>query len=245
MLILFDIDMTLITTGGAGMKAMQDAGRELFGASFSTDGIEFAGRLDPLIITDMLVKHGVADGPARHTEFRAVYRRHLERRLQQPGNRTALPGVTELLRELAGRAVMLGLLTGNFEETGSMKLRACGIDPTGFAVRVWGDECRVHPPRREHLVPVGLERGRAVLKRPLEPAHVAIIGDTPHDVACARAHGCRSVGVATGKFGLDDLRAAGADVALSDLSDTHRVISWLMKSCGPDEPSGTLGNSPH
>ena len=244
MLILFDIDMTLITTGGAGMKAMQDAGRELFGPSFSTDGIEFAGRLDPLIITDMLVRHGVEDAPSRRAEFRRVYRGHLERRLQDPGKRMALPGVMDILRELRARPVMLGLLTGNFEETGSMKLRACGIDPTGFAVRVWGDECRVHPPRREHLVPVGLERGRAAL-RTLQPANVAIIGDTPHDVACARAHGCRSVGVATGKFGVEELRSAGADLALSDLSDTHRVITWLMNSCLTDEPGGTLDKSPH
>ena len=244
MLILFDIDMTLITTGGAGMKAMQDAGRELFGASFTTDGIEFAGRLDPLIITDMLVRHGLEDGPARHAEFRAVYRRHLERHLQQPGKRMALPGVMEILGELRRRAVMLGLLTGNFEETGSMKLRACGIDPTGFAVRVWGDEGRLRPARREHLVPVGLERGRAALGR-LEPAQVAIIGDTPHDVACARAHGCRSVGVATGKFGVEELRRAGADLALSDLSDTHRVVSWLMNSCRMDDPGGNLDKSPH
>jgi phosphoglycolate phosphatase-like HAD superfamily hydrolase len=231
LLILFDIDMTLITTSGTGMKAMADAGRELLGERFSsTDGIQFAGRLDPLIIADIYKRHGVEDAPERHREFRAAYGRHLKRRLAEPGIGRALPGVLDLLAVLFGRGdVLLGLLTGNFEETGSMKLRACGIEPDQFRIKVWGDESPHHPPKREDLVPVGIARARALPERAaLHAREVTVIGDTPHDVQCARAHGCRSLGVATGHFSGADLSAAGADLALPDLADTRRVVDWLL-----------------
>jgi phosphoglycolate phosphatase len=95
---------------------------------------------------------------------------------------------------------------------------------------VWGDESPHHPPLREHLPPVGLERYRRHTGRELEPRRATVIGDTPHDVRCARVHGCRSLGVATGSFRVDALREAGADLALDDLSDTERVLNWLVPS---------------
>jgi phosphoglycolate phosphatase-like HAD superfamily hydrolase len=229
MLILFDIDMTLISTGGAGMKSMTDAGKELFGPSFSTDGIQFAGRLDPLIISDMLVRHGVPDEPGRHREFRDVYRRHLITRLACSTQSRSLPGVTGLLSALGPRKdLVVGLLTGNFEETGCLKLRACGIDPGQFAVRVWGDESPHHPPKREHLVPVGIARGAAARRGALRAEQVTVIGDTPHDVHCARVHGCRSLGVATGHFTQEQLREAGGDLVVADMSDHESILAWLM-----------------
>jgi phosphoglycolate phosphatase-like HAD superfamily hydrolase len=230
MLLLLDIDMTMISTGGCGMKAMTDTGRELFGPAFSTDGISFAGRLDPLIISDMLRKHGIEDAPERHRQFRSVYKGHLERRLATPNIGRSLPGVQELLAALSRRSeITLGVLTGNFEETGSMKLRACGIDPTIFAVAVWGDESPHHPPKREHLVPVAITRAERQRGSTLHPKQVVVIRDTPHDIHCARAHGCRSLGVATGHSNLDELRAAGADLALPDLSSTTSVLDWLLE----------------
>src|SRR5436190_147149 len=125
MLVLLDIDMTMITTGGSGMKAMADAGRELFGAGFTTDSIDFAGRLDPLIVGEMLLVNGLADTPEHRQRFRIAYREHLHRRLAQPGIGRSLPGVLQLIDALPRQGAILGLLTGNFEETGSMKLRAC------------------------------------------------------------------------------------------------------------------------
>ncbi len=239
MLILLDIDMTMISTGGCGMKAMTDTGRELFGPTFSTDGISFAGRLDPLIISDMFLKHGIQDAPERHREFRSIYKGHLERRLATPSIGRSLPGVQDLIAVLSRRPeVTLGVLTGNFEETGSMKLRACGIDPAIFAVAVWGDESPHHPPKREHLVPVGITRAERHRGSRLHPKQVVVIGDTPHDIHCARVHGCRSLGVATGHSTLDELRAAGADLALSDLSSTPSVLDWLL------EPAPKLAKEP-
>jgi phosphoglycolate phosphatase-like HAD superfamily hydrolase len=124
---------------------------------------------------------------------------------------------------------VLGLLTGNYPETGAIKLRASGIDPDAFPIQVWGCDSPHSPPARDHLPPVGMRRYRERYARELDPADVTIIGDTPHDIACARAHGCRSVGVATGQFSVEQLLAAGADIAWPTLSNTNEVTAWLKQ----------------
>lgn len=229
MLLLFDIDLTLTDTSGAGMESLLDAGRDLFGPGFHHDGVEFAGRLDPLIISDMLRVSGVADSPEHHRRLREAYERHLRRRLGVTGRARALPGVLDLLGVLrADPRPTLGLLTGNFEPTGCMKLRAAGIDPAWFRVAVWGDESPHTPPRRDHLVPVGMDRYCRLHGQGIDGRHVTVIGDTPHDVECAKTHGCRSLAVGTGRSTLAELRAAGADLAVKDLSDTAGVARWLL-----------------
>jgi phosphoglycolate phosphatase-like HAD superfamily hydrolase len=161
--------------------------------------------------------------------FRDAYRRRLELRLQDRSRCRALPGVLDLLGALRRRrAITLGLLTGNYADTGSMKLRACGIEPEWFAVRVWGDDSPHEPPSRDHLPGIGLSRYADLRGARLDPGRATVIGDTPHDVACARAHGCRSLGVATGSFLADALRDAGADHVVRDLSDTESMLRWLL-----------------
>jgi phosphoglycolate phosphatase len=233
MLILFDIDMTLITTGGAGMKAMQDAGVELFGPTFDARKVEYAGRLDPLIIDELVRHHGTATdvSASPHTAMRSGYRTHLARRLQAPGAGRALPGVMNLLDALAGvRTTTLGLLTGNFADTGTMKLRACGIEPSQFTVAAWGDDSPHTPPDRAHLPPVAVRRLEESTGRRVSAREVVVIGDTPHDARCALAHGHRCLGVATGMHDEDTLRGSGFDHVVKDLSDTQAVMQWLHKS---------------
>jgi phosphoglycolate phosphatase len=134
----------------------------------------------------------------------------------------------DLLQDLEGRAgVVLGLLTGNFPETGAIKLRACGIDPDRFSLQVWGDQSPHVPPCRTHLPAVGMSRYRETHGE-IECGRVTVIGDTPHDVACALANGCRSLGVATGSFSSEELRRAGADHVVSDLSATQEIAAWLL-----------------
>ena len=229
MLILFDIDATLIRTQGAGMLAMGDAGRELFGPEFACDGTSFAGRLDPLIVDDLLTSHGVAPTNANRAAFRAAYAKHLERRLDEASARQTLPGVLPLLEQLAQRAhVTLGLLTGNFPETGRAKLEACGVPFKQFAVAAWGDDSPHVPPSRDHLPPVAMQRYEELRGRRIEAERVTVIGDTPLDVQCARAHGCRSLGVATGQYSPALLLASGAHHAVEDLSNTPKVVGWLL-----------------
>lgn len=228
MLIFFDIDATLISTGGLGIRAMGDAGRALVGEGFTTERTEFAGRLDPLIIADLLRDNGAEATPERMAAMRRGYREHLGRRLEVERERCrALPGVMEVLDELEGReGLVLGLLTGNYADTGAMKLRACGIDPGRFRLAVWGDESPHEPPSRNHLPGVGIERYCALVGRAAE--RVVVIGDTPHDVACARAHGCLAIGVATGSFTVERLLEAGADRVFKDLSATGEVVEAVV-----------------
>lgn len=229
--LLFDIDSTMIDTNRSGMLAMRDAGRELFGEAFSTDGIDYAGRLDPLIVHELLVRVGVEPVAEAHSRFRTVYRRHLAERLRTPGVARSLPGVAGVLEALrASDDVVLGVLTGNYRETGSMKLAASGIEPEWFRVGVWGDESPHWPARREHLPPIGIQRFSDLVGRLIDPRSVTIIGDTPHDVSCGLASGCRVLGVATGRFDVQTLERAGADHVVSDLSDVDRVVAYLRRS---------------
>jgi phosphoglycolate phosphatase-like HAD superfamily hydrolase len=228
MLILFDIDATMITTGGAGIRAMVAAGKELFGPQFTAEGIPVAGRLDPLIMGEMLDKSGVRRTPTNLAALRKLYVERLAQELT-PGRGRALPGVIALLDALEGhRDVARGVLTGNFEESGWLKLRHCGIEPSRFHFGVWGDESPHDPPARDHLPPVGMARYRERFGREIASSAVTVIGDTPHDVACARAHGCRSIAVATGSFTVDQLVASGADLVVPDLSQTESIVRWLV-----------------
>jgi len=229
MLILFDVDATLISTSGSGMNAMLDAGKEIFGPSFSVQGIEFAGRLDPLIIGEMFARHAVASTPETWDSFCTTYSKYLRARLAHPATiARALPGVMPLLSALERIPdLALGVLTGNYRETGSLKLRACGIEPDRFHIHVWGDDSTSTPPTRDDLPSVALRRYHQRFETPLSPHRVVVIGDTPHDVRCAKVHHCRSLAVATGAFSLESLRACAPTHAVADLSDTSAIVNWL------------------
>lgn len=230
MLLLFDIDLTLIDSGGVGARSMVAAGRRLHGPAFTADGIPFGGQLDPVILSLMLGRAGVEPTPEAIQAVRRAYHAELQGALRTPGVARPLAGVLDLLGALEAHQSRpaLGLLTGNFEETGRLKLRGAGVDPDRFCVRVWGDDSPHAPPLREHLPPVGLQRYRDIRGAPLEPCRVTIIGDTPHDVRAARATGCRVLAVATGRTPAPELAAAGADRVVDDLSDTTGVLRWLM-----------------
>ncbi|MFA6045427.1 MAG: HAD hydrolase-like protein [Phycisphaerales bacterium] len=232
MLLLFDIDMTLTSTGGAGMRAMKAAVSRAFGDKFVPGEVPFAGRLDPLILTDMLTSSGLVGSPEQLLEVRRSYARMLAELLAM-GDCHALPGVPALVAHLVQEQrqmphLTLGLLTGNYEETGRMKLRACRVDQTAFTVAAWGDESPHVPPKRADLVPIAMARDAALRGRTLPPHEVVIIGDTPHDVDCAKAHGCRVLGVATGHSSESELREHGADHTVPNLGDTQRVADWLL-----------------
>lgn len=234
MLVLFDVDATLITTSRSGIAAMGQAGREMFGPAFDEHVVEYAGRLDPLIICDLLDAHGQPRTTEMIERFRGAYQKHLAPLLQAQGVAQACPGVLELLGALEGRTdVVIGLLTGNYPETGAIKLRACGIDADRFPIQVWGCDSPHDPPARAHLPPVGATRYRERFGRSIEMESITIIGDTPHDISCALAHGCRGLGVATGQYSVEDLERAGAALALANLSDTQRVIQWLLTQARP------------
>ena len=225
MLVLFDVDGTLLETRHAGTRSMHDAACELFGDTFTFDGVEIAGRIDPLIWSDVARVNGVDDPESHHERFRAVYARHLARRLAQKNRVRLMPGVTALLKRLSeADGVVLGLLTGNYPETGRMKIQAAGVDPDIFVVAAWGSDGGT----RRDLPRVAMDRHRAIKGRSVAPGEVLIVGDTPHDVDCARACGCRSLAVATGTCPRRELDGCGADLVVEDLSDTDSILAWIL-----------------
>ena len=198
---------------------MERAGQQVLGESFSLDGVVVAGGLDPWIFSEAARTSGLEISESAQEAFRSVLLGELVRELAitHPPP-AALPGVLELLRELrAETAATLGLLTGNFPHTGAAKLEAAGIDPEWFEISVWGDEA----PDRPALVALAMERHRVARRK-----DVIVIGDTPRDVQCALAHGCRALAVATGGYSVQDLLAAGASAVVADLRNPEPL--WRM-----------------
>jgi phosphoglycolate phosphatase len=229
-LVLFDIDGTLLVSEGGGRRTMLEAGRELFGAGFRFGDVDVRGRLDPHVWRDLARLNGIEGGPASEGEFRARYAALLERRLAASAACVrALDGVGELLTRLEARSeVTLGILSGNYPEAGRLKLAAAKLDPDRFEICAWGSDTA----SRSELVPIALARYRERTGLALRAFAVSVIGDTPHDVASARAHGCRSLGVATGSHGMEELRRAGADVVVASLAPCEPVERWILASTG-------------
>ena len=198
--------------------------RELHGAEPDFARVEVHGRLDTLIWRDLGRIHGFDTGDAAHARFKACYTGHLERRLAERNTVEPMPGAHALVDAVCTMpGVTAGLLTGNYERTGRLKVRHAGIDPDRFVVNAWGDD----GPDRRSLVPVAMDRYRARHARAVDPRQVLIIGDTPYDVDCARASGARVLATATGKFTVDELQAAGADRTVADLRDTASIVRWI------------------
>ncbi|MBF6599844.1 MAG: haloacid dehalogenase-like hydrolase [Dehalococcoidia bacterium] len=220
-IVLWDIDNTLLYTGGAGSLAMARAFRHLYGIDDAFRRIEFSGRTDTAIFSDAARAHGIAEEriPSEIARFLAVYLPHLEETLTEVTGGRLMPGIDRLLEKLhACDDVVQGLGTGNFRPGGAMKLRHFGIDryfpnmAGGF-----GEDSE----DRARVLACGIERLRDGDGR---PRRVVVIGDTPHDVRAAHANGACALAVATGRHSVDELRAAGADDAAADLGDVERVL---------------------
>lgn len=222
MLILFDIDGTLLVTRGAGKRAFLDACRAVLDRSVDATRVRFAGNTDPRLFRAFCEQVGVEFTAELHESFAETYRSNLERELAGSEDVRVLPGVHAILDALASQPrVTLGLLTGNYARTAPLKLRAVDIDPDRFHVQVFGDEGE----RREDLPPVALARHAA--RAGVAPAEAWIVGDTVADVACARASGLPCLAVATGLDSLETLERAGAHRVVLDLARTDDVLRIL------------------
>lgn len=230
MLILYDIDMTLLETNHIGIECLQHAGESLFTPDFTIEGITFGGCLDPVIIKDMLINNSIEPTAENIGKMRQGYCTQLELRSKSQSVATALAGAHDLVFATATdeRKPTIGLLTGNYQETGTIKIKAAGFDPAMFTVNAWGDSSPHASPHRSHLPPVAMENYRAQIGRSIDPASVLIVGDTIHDVSCGKDNGCRVLAVATGHAGFDELVDAGADHTVEDLTDTEGLLKWIM-----------------
>ena len=224
-LLLFDIDGTLLLSGGAGVRAMARAFEVVFGVHDAFATADIAGRTDTYILSNALRRAGFPDLPENHERFRQTYIPVLEEEIRRPASSRSglMPGVQALLDEVKGREPFhLALLTGNFERAAYIKLGHFGIAPF-FEWGAFGEESA----EREDLARVAARRAQERQVPPRARERAIVIGDTPHDVACAHVIGARCLAVATGNYGVDDLAAAGADVVLPDLADTGRVLELL------------------
>jgi phosphoglycolate phosphatase len=221
-LVLFDIDGTLVLTGRAGVRAMNRACQEIIGHTDALDGIAVAGRTDWVILHDALRAIGHEMDEDLFGRLRDRYVTLLRDEILLPGEgvKAIMPGILELLDTLRTRPdVFLALLTGNFEQGARIKLEHFNLWHY-FKCGAFGDDAA----DRNALVPFALERARACGLEAIGPDAVFVVGDTPNDVACARAVGAVPIGVATGSFSLSDLRASGADIVFGDLSDTPAFL---------------------
>ena len=223
-LFLFDIDGTLVATGGAGRRAMNRAFEETFGVADAFAGIDLAGRTDTSIVTDAFTRLEITVDPARVARFRERYVTCLQDEMPRAAPAGVLPGIVRLLEALDPAAhAFLALLTGNYADAAEVKLSHFGLWRY-FRCGAFGED---HGDRN-HLMPVALDRARRCGLAPHVAAiHAVVIGDTPRDIACAQAHGARSVGVATGEYSTQALARAGADVVFEDLGDTRAVLNAL------------------
>jgi phosphoglycolate phosphatase len=224
-LLLFDIDGTLVLTGGAGKRAMDQAFEDEFGIANAFAGISMAGRTDRWLVEQALVRHGLGVSAAHLQRFRTRYVTCLEAMVKEPGQgrRGIMPGVQPLLDRLATSAdVHLALLTGNYRHGARIKLQHFGLWDR-FAWGAFGDD---HA-ERDALAVAALAEARARVVALSDPSHAVIVGDTPFDIACARAAGARVVAVATGSHSIDELRAHAPDLALDDLQDVDAVLNFI------------------
>jgi phosphoglycolate phosphatase-like HAD superfamily hydrolase len=221
LLLLWDIDGTLILAGGAGEEALRQALLNGFGIRDDLKDVEMAGRTDISILDDICRRHpGRGLTPEKYLEgYLAELPLWLPRRKGR-----VLPGVRELLEWAhAHPEVHNALLTGNVSAGAHLKLKHYGLDRF-FEFGAYGDDSG----DRNKLGPLALERARAHLKKDFHIRFTWVIGDTPHDVTCARALGCKALAVATGKHSVRTLQDCHPDAVFSDLSDRARVINRLL-----------------
>jgi phosphoglycolate phosphatase-like HAD superfamily hydrolase len=222
-LFLFDIDGTLITSGGAGEAALKDAMRSRFDVEEDLDGIILAGATDARIARELLEKHSIAVSAENVAALLDTYLGHLNERIGRHDGKL-LPGIVPLLKVLSDRSdAVLALLTGNVIRGAEIKLTHYGVWDF-FEFGAFADD---HHDRNE----LGkFARARALERHGEEfpPSRIYVIGDTPKDIECGRAIGACTVAIATGHYSSDQLRDHAPDFLFEDLSDTGRVVALLF-----------------
>jgi len=225
-LILFDIDGTLLLSGRAGLRAMTRAFDTTFGITDAFAGEHFGGRTDSYLVSKALQKAGLPDTPEQHERFKQNYLALLAEEIEHPGtgHKGLMPGARELLEALGDHHHLhLALLTGNYRDAAEIKLQHFELWDF-FEWGAFSDDSA----DRNALVPIARSRAETYDIPGEAIERVIVIGDTPHDIECARVAGARSIAVATGGFTIEQLKEAGADEVLTDLSDTQAVLDLLI-----------------
>lgn len=226
-LILFDIDGTLLSAGGAPRRAFRRALVEYFGTEGGAATGRFAGKTDPQILYDLMLAEGFEERHVdeRVADFFAFYLEELERELEGETGHRLHPGAAGLVEELADDpATVLGLVTGNVEAGARLKLGRFGLWDA-FEVGAFGSDDRV----RDRLPAIAIGRAERRTGRRFGGSEVIVVGDTPADVACARAAGVLAVAVATGIHSAEELAAHDPDFLLDSLVEWPQMTENLER----------------
>jgi phosphoglycolate phosphatase len=222
-LVLFDIDGTLVHTGGAGTAAFTRTFAKHFDLHHGTEKMKFAGRTDVSLVREFFRIHGLAETPQNFEMFFEHYVFWLEHILELNGGETCR-GVREFIRGLQAlpHPPVLGLLTGNIQLGAEIKLRHFGL----WEIFHFGGFADDHEDRN-HIALAALERGRRVMGQDLQPQEIVVIGDTPFDIRCGKFIGAKTLAVATGGSRFDDLKHHAADWTVADLTHitAHEICS--------------------
>jgi phosphoglycolate phosphatase len=212
--VLWDIDGTLLVTGGAGAVAWQRAFAEQWGAEANIEEHTQAGMTDPeiaaIIFREVIGREGSDEERASAI---AGYLSHLEDAVDESTGYRVMPGIDEILPRLAERGVLQGIVTGNIEAAAHIKLARGNLNRY-FQFGGYGSDSS----DRTEVTKKALERGENVLGSALDPAAAISVGDTPRDVSAGHGAGIRVVGVATGAYSVDQQREAGADWPIPDVT---------------------------
>jgi phosphoglycolate phosphatase-like HAD superfamily hydrolase len=225
MLALYDIDGTLVRTGGAGARALRRACHALHGLPDAVAGMDFGGKTDPGIVEEIFTRHlGRAPTRAEFDTLMHEYVRHLADEVEKTPAYRVLDGVHAAIEATAARGAAVGLATGNVEAGARIKLERGDLWHR-FAFGGFGGDAGAGGDRRA-LVERAIERGERHAGRAVPRRQVLVIGDTPRDLAAAHACGAVAVAVASGAASADALRAASADVVFETLAE---LPAWLAR----------------
>ena len=213
--VLFDVDGTLISSGGAGAASWRLAFDDLYGVPADIGEFTDAGMTEPEV-GRLTFTHVVGHEPTRGELARVMSRRlhYLRQTVAESKDFRVLPGVRETLDRLIAEGILLGISTGGIEAAAHMKLARADLNHY-FCFGGYGSDS----PNRTTLTRRALERAGTLLGEPLDPSEAFVVGDTPLDVEAAHGAGVAAVGVASGHFTADELRAAGADHVLNSLEE--------------------------
>ena len=213
-LILFDIDGTLIRTGGAGVRAFGQTFAEIFGLAEATRTLNFAGRTDVSLVRECFKVHGIETSPQNFDRFFRAYPERLERLLGTLPE-GILPGIEPFLDELFAmqNRPIIGLLTGNIRRGAELKLRHFGLWER-FETGAFADDSE----DRNCIAATAKQRGEAIFGRSLQGEEIVVIGDTPHDITCGKSIGAKVLAVATGVHKREQLESEKPTWAVDQIS---------------------------
>lgn len=221
-LLLFDIDGTLLSAGGAGTRSLNRAFEKVLKIKNAFVNFEMAGKTDILIIKEGLRLWNIEPSMSLINEIIENYLEFLSIEINN-NSKHLKPGVIDFIQLIMEEfSYPMGLLTGNVERGARIKLEPFGLNSV-FTFGAFGNDHE----DRNYLLPIAIDRYRSKFEKKIDFHQCIVIGDTPRDVACAKPYGARVIAVATGPYSKSDLEKTQADVVVENLLEVHKLLPLL------------------